>query len=255
MDLKIDKKIKLWLEECKDIIRRNTDYKVDFKTSKTDLVTTADRDIENYLRNQINNNFPSDQILGEEAAYEGKEDISAAENLWVIDPIDGTTNFVVQARDYCTMIAYFENGQAKFSYIYDHYQDKILSAFAGKGVFLDGKKIEKPKNKGLSQSLISLSSDVYRNEDYVKDLAERAMSIRSVGSSGLDGARVCKGEFGAYINPTAAAWDYAPFILMADELDLHISRVNGDDLDLEGEGGYIISSHKVYEEISNIISK
>lgn len=253
MDFLLDKKIKAWLKECERIIQRPRTLEIDTKEDDKDLVTDVDREIETYLIGKIKESYPNDWILGEEGTKNSELDYNSLDRLWVIDPIDGTSNFVRQRRDYCTMVSYFEGGTCKFTYIYDYYHKELLSAFEGIGVFINEIKLAKPANIEISKSIVSLSSGVLRNDEYVDKIAEMATSIRAVGSSGLDGIRVCKGEFGAYINVSGAPWDFAPFILIAKELDLHVSRPDGQALSLNDKSGFILSTKSIYNSVKDIL--
>lgn len=254
MDFLLDKKIKSWLNDCKQIISKTRDYDIDFKSSYRDLVTDVDKKIEEYLTNKIKGEYPDHFILGEESASEFPSDEELeAKNLWIIDPIDGTSNFVKQNRDYCTMIAYFENNKPVFSYIYDYTNNEMISAFAGEGVFINEIKLEKPEDISMSEAMIALDSRVLHNRDFYTSVANTAYCLRVVGASGLDGTRVAKGAFGGYINLSASPWDYAPFILIASELGLHISKPYGEDLDFERGSGFIISTHNVYEDLNRMM--
>lgn len=253
MDFILDKQVKAWLNECKQIINSKSKFKVDFKSSFRDIVTEVDKEIEGFLRSKILENFPDHRILGEESVDErGVEGLNESKNLWVIDPLDGTSNFVKQGRDYCTMLAYFEKGKAKFSYIYDYTNDEIISAFDGLGVYINDLRLERPRDSSISESPVATDSSALRAKDYFHKLADGAYCLRSVGASGLDGTRVAKGMFGAYVNLSAALWDYGPFILIAKELDLKISKIDGTSLDLGEDRGYIIGTPKAHEEIVEI---
>ena len=100
------------------------DLRVETKSSPTDLVTKLDKEVQELLVGEILSRYPEDKICAEEgclraSVQEGK--------VWVIDPIDGTNNFVAQQEDFAVMMAYFENGQGQFGLIYDVVKGELLS--------------------------------------------------------------------------------------------------------------------------------
>ncbi len=99
------------------------DLQIEEKGDFTDLVTHLDKQVQEMLTQQIQSRYQGDGILGEEGG-----DVSSIHegNVWVIDPIDGTTNFIAQKTDFAIMIAYFENGVGKFGIIYDVMRDKLF---------------------------------------------------------------------------------------------------------------------------------
>lgn len=219
------------------------------KSGERDLVSEADLKIEKFIKESISDRFPNHEILGEESYNPDKN--YNMKNLWVIDPIDGTTNYLKQSYDYCTLITYFEDGEAVLAYIYDICKDELFHSIKDNGVYLNEDKLEIPDNKGLSESLISTDiRRMYRERNDLFDrIVEKSFGTRSVGTSGLDGSRVLSGKFGGYLNYTGGPWDYAPFILMAKELDLVLATLEGKELGLEGYTGYILSTKKVFEEL------
>lgn len=219
------------------------------KSGNRDLVSEADIRVEEFLIKNISERFPEHEILGEES-YDINKNYDDT-NLWIIDPIDGTTNFLKQGSDFCTIISYFENGKPLLGYIYDVTRGDLYHSMKGNGVYLNQDKLEIPENKGLSESLISTDiRRMYREKNDLFDrIVEKSFGTRSVGTSGLDGARVLAGKFGGYLNHTGGIWDYAQFILMAEELDLVLANLEGEKLGIDGYTGYILATKKVFEEL------
>lgn len=253
--LEYDKYIKSILKELPSIIKGIEIITINHKSSERDLVTEVDEGVEKFLTEKILEKFPDHTILGEETFIPNT--IYDRKNLWVIDPIDGTTNFVKQKNDYCTIISYFEDGKPALSYIYEIEKDDLYYSIKGKGVFLNDKKLEKPKNKTLVESLISTDirrMNLYKNELFGR-LVKDSFGLRSVGSSGLDGSRVLSGRTGAYINYSGGPWDFAPFYLMADELDLVFTDLKGNKVSLDEHSEFIVCTKKVFEDVTKIINE
>ncbi len=250
----LDRFIKSSFRKVSKIIDK-IEYKVENKTNERDLVTEVDREMERLITEAIKSRFPDHTILGEET-YNPEKDYSS-DNLWVIDPIDGTTNFVKQFYDFSTLLAYFENGEPMLSYIYDIKKDELYSAMKGEGVYKNDEKIETPENLGLNETLISV--DIRRTYQYMPELFGKLVmegfGMRSVGGSGLDGIRVIEGRFGAYMNFSGGPWDFAPYYLFCDELGLVFKNLDGETPSLSGYSNYIIATSKVYEDFKKILDE
>lgn len=244
--------IKSLIKEIPTVINGITISEILEKSNERDLVTEVDKGLEEFLTEKILEKFPDHTILGEET-YDPEKEYDK-EHLWVIDPIDGTTNFIKQKNDYCTLIAYFEHGEPMLSYIYEVEKDDLYYAIKGEGVFLNDKKLEKPEELPLNQVLVS--ADIRRMLEFKKDfyikLVHESFGARSEGSSGLDGSRVISGRTGAYINFKGGPWDFAPFFLMSKELGLKFCLLNGDDISLDYYGRFIICTERAFEDIYKI---
>lgn len=228
---------------------------VEEKMHARDLVTNVDKRVQDMLTNNILSMMPNTIIFGEES----KEQLSHFDipSLWIIDPIDGTSNFVKQRQDYAIMLAYFENLVPKLSYIYDVEQELLYSAVRGKGVFVNDKKIERVSNLKLNQSLAS----IFVRKFYEVGSQEHELLIREVfdvrfgGCLGIDAAKVVTGQFGAFVSPRIAPWDFAPFFLLAEELDLHLSTFNGEPLDLNQFSSIVFSTKQFYKDWEKLREK
>ncbi len=118
------------------------DLQIEEKGDFTDLVTHLDKQVQEMLTQQIQSRYQGDGILGEEGG-----DVSSIHegNVWVIDPIDGTTNFIAQKTDFAIMIAYFENGVGKFGIIYDVMRDKLFHGGDSFPVYCNQERLKKPE--------------------------------------------------------------------------------------------------------------
>lgn len=247
---KRDKKIKSWIYEIKCMYERGelSIQKIDTKSNVRDLVTSVDRQVEKYLDEQIKVNYPNESIIGEESY--NCETFIETEHVWTIDPIDATANFVKQQDDFAILISYFVNRQPKLSYIYNVTQDKLLWSMKGKGVFLNDRMVSVPNNISLAQSLVSIDVQKMRNTPLLDKIINESFDIRYIGCAGLDGTKVILGQFGGYICPNLKPWDYSPFLLIADELGLHVSNFNGEPIPFGKSSDFIISTNKFFEDLN-----
>ncbi len=251
--LEYDEYIKSLLKDLPGIIKGIEIVTISEKSSERDLVTEVDQGVEKFLTDKIKEKFPTHTILGEETFI--PDTIYDKKNLWVIDPIDGTTNFVKQKNDYCTLISYFEEGEPVLSYIYEVEKDDLYHSMKGHGVYLNNQRLENPENKSLFESLVS--TDIRRmylhKNDLFTKLVEESFGLRSIGTSGLDGSRVLSGRTGAYLNYSGGPWDFAPFYLMAKELDLVFVDLEGNEVSLDSYSGFIICTKKVFEDYKKVL--
>lgn len=243
----IHAKIIDWLKASRATILKFRNFEVDSKSNAKDLVTSVDKTIEENFNDFIQENFPGHQILGEEnyANFKPKQ----TPYLWVIDPIDGTANFVKMHQDYCVMLAFFVDRIAQLSYIYDIYNDHLYYAIRGQGVYHNHQALTPPQIQSIQESFVSIDRLRTDHPRLLMKIDQEAFDLRYLGCSGLDGARVLEGKFAAFVNPKGGPWDYAPFILMAEELGLKLCAWSGEPLDLSGYSDFYLGSQAVYEEL------
>lgn len=246
----IDKKMKSWLVELGHYIKDTTDYTIEEKDNFRDLVSEVDVAVERKLTAYIHT-LPGEQIiLGEESDHSDVDTL--ADHLWVIDPIDGTSNFVKQTDDYGILVAYFQNGLPLLSYIYEVETNTLISAKKDEGVLLNGKPLEKPKNIPLNEALISINPRKMNGTDLLTHVAENGFDLRFLGSSVSDATRVITGKYGAFISPESMPWDRAPYLLIADELGLRMSQFSGKPSSVNGDENFFLGTEAIFQDVFNI---
>lgn len=236
------------LYEAGTKIRAYNEVEISTKSSARDLVTEVDQEIERFLSEEIMNKYPFHLVMGEESYQAGQIDVNHP-NLWVIDPIDGTTNFVKQRENFAIMVAYFEKGLPIFSFIYDVMQDQLYSAFRGDGVRSNGKLMFPPEPLTLGQALIAIDIQRMWGSPILDQVIEESFDIRYIGCSALDGINVLKGNFGAYINFKGGPWDFAPFILMAEEMGLILTDFSNQPLRLNDYSSFVLASPAIHRSL------
>lgn len=244
---KINQKMKKWLVELGEFIQSKSDYEIDEKTDFRDLVSEVDIEVEEMLSEYIRS-LPGEQtILGEEGMNENI-DVNA-DHLWVVDPIDGTSNFIKQADDFGILVAYFQNGEPMLSYIYEVESKTLISAQKDIGVFVNGEKISAPENLKLNEAMVSINPRKMNRTELMDTVANNAFDLRFLGSSASDALRVVIGKYGAFLSPESEPWDRAPYILIANELGLHMSQFNGEKTTLVGDESFAFCTEAIFEEV------
>lgn len=250
---KLDEYICQWIRGLDDIIPGLVEkMETSTKKDRFDLVTNVDKQIQNHFQNFLQEHYPTHQLLAEE---KDNSDITPYEgHLWIMDPIDGTSNLVKQQEDYCIIIGYFIDGEPKLSYIYDYPHQKLYRAIAGVGAYENNQLMTLPKRIVLRDAIISFKPQVLK-EDTIQSLFQSAFDFRIIGSCGLDSIRVIKGQFGAHINTNPKPWDISAQFLFARELGLIMTKINGEPLDFSTAGPFIISNPGCYDDMIRILNE
>lgn len=222
---------------------------IDTKSGDKDLVTQVDQETQAFLTSRILEAYPEHSILGEETYKIGTPVPQGP--LWVLDPIDGTTNFVKQGDDFVIHVAYLEDEEPLMGFIYRVRDKKLYSSIKGQGVKCNGDLIQKPDNTSLQESLISADIERIYGSELMNKIAQQSFGLRHLGASGLDGMKVVEGKYGAFVNSLGGPWDFAPFMVMAPEQGLTLTDFNGEPLTLADYSSFILSTPQVHKDLLN----
>lgn len=244
---------------------------IQFK-SINNLVTNADKDCEKLIIKNIKKYFPKDLILAEESSENFLEELSDRESnrIWIIDPIDGTTNYAHGLPLYSTSIGLFEikshdksknfeylEGEIKLGVVHAPALNETYWATKGKGAFLNGKKIQVSKEKKLANSLM-VTGFPYENRDanlpYFKKMMDHCQAIRRLGSAALDMCYLACGRFDGYWEFGLKSWDIAAGSLIVKEAGGKVTDINGNLLDLFGYD-IMASNGKIHPQILKTFSE
>lgn len=209
--------------------------------SEKDLVSEADRAVEQLIRKRIEKKFPTHSIVGEE--FEAKEGDS---HRWWIDPIDGTVSFLYGQLHYCVSIAYEENGILKAAAVYAPATDRLFYAEAGKGAQLNGRPIScrkclDPKKALLTTGFACVRSGLERNNVGVfSAIIPQILATRRFGSAALDLCYTACGEVDGFWEMNLSTYDIAAGILIAREAGAKVCDFSGGNKGLPKE---IVAAH------------
>ncbi|MFF7352457.1 MULTISPECIES: inositol monophosphatase family protein [Streptomyces] len=211
--------------------RRLADHEVDQKSGPHDLVTDADRLAELRLTEDLGALLPGSVVVGEEAVHADPATYAALQGdapVWIVDPVDGTRQFVHGDDGFCTLVALAHRGVVLASWTYAAARDQLATAVRGKGAFLDGERLfAGPPAPG--RDLVVATS----HPDYTTDEQKRALCAlwtdglapRPCGSAGLEYLAVARGELDAVAFSWEAAWDHAAGLLLVEEAGgTHLTR-------------------------------
>jgi myo-inositol-1(or 4)-monophosphatase len=215
--------------------------KVNEKSSSSDLVTEVDKGAETLIRNLIKTHFPTHAILGEEgveagaaASTEALQEMCEEEFLWIIDPIDGTTNFVHGFPFFCVSIALARRGEVIVGVVYDPMRDEMFVAEKGKGAYVKGHTMHVSEEKELSQALVATGFPIDQetilplNMAGLNALAPKVRNIRSGGAAALHLAYVAAGRLTGFWELGLNSWDVAAGSLLVQESGGKITDTQGN---------------------------
>ncbi len=190
-----------------------------------DLVTAADLESEKIIISGIKSKFPSHKILSEESSEGFHITDYMASQLWIIDPIDGTTDYAHGLKQCNISIAYYEHGVAKAAVVYAPFLDETFTAISGAGAFLNGKELCCSKTTSLENALVIFGtntlgkrrSNFNRMMKHLESLLTHCRDIRRLGAAAIDLCYVAAGRVDAFCELALSPWDVAAGGLIAAE--------------------------------------
>ena len=226
---------------------------------RNDYVTDIDKAVEKEVIYHLRKAYPEHCIRGEEGGIvEGKE----TDSEWIIDPIDGTTNFINGIPHFAISIAYAYKGQLQHAVILDPSKEEEFTASRGKGATLNNRRIRVTDRLGLDGALIStgipFSGEAYANIDAylatMKDVAGKTAGIRRMGAASLDLAYVAAGRYDGFWEINLKQWDNAAGILLIKEAGGLVSDFQGGN-DMMNSGNIVCGAPKVFKPLLQIVGK
>jgi myo-inositol-1(or 4)-monophosphatase len=200
----------------------------DTKSTPTDVVTEADRACEQLLAEGIRSARPCDAVLGEE----GSQDAGTSGVRWVVDPIDGTVNYLYGLPQWAVSIGVEVDGTTEVGVVFDAAKDELWTAVRGEGAFRNGSRLRCSSASDLSQALIAtgFSYDARRRTVQSRNLATilpRVRDVRRLGASTLDLCSVAAGRVDGYYEQGLHPWDMSAGLLIAGESGARTGGLRG----------------------------
>src|SRR5476649_1259826 len=240
-----------------NLIHRATD-KIDHltitKKSHADFVSEVDRAAEQTIIQTLLEAYPDHAILAEESGSQGE-----SEYLWIIDPLDGTTNFLHGFPQYAVSIALAQRGVVTQAVIYDPVRNDLFTATKGAGAYLNDKRIRVTKLDRIAHALLStgyVAGSARALDEYLKMyaiMAERCHGVRRPGSAALDLAYVAAGRLDGFYEKGLKPWDIAAGALMVTESGGIVGEFSGES-DYLYKGDIIAASPKVFGQMVSLLA-
>ena len=225
--------------------------KVDTKGPK-DFVSEIDRAAEAAIVQTLLGAYPDHAILAEEGTAKGEN--AKAEHVWIIDPLDGTTNFLHGFPQYCVSIALAHRGQVAHGVVYDPVRNDLFTASRGRGAFLNDRRIRVSKRQHLRDCLVGTGFP-FRDGSYLdtymrmmKAMIEQTAGLRRPGAAALDLAYVAAGFYDGFWEVGLNAWDVAAGSLLIQEAGGLIGDLAGEGEFLHG-GQVIAATPKIFAQM------
>ena len=223
-------------KEAGELIRNafGKTHSIEFKTNELNLVTETDKASEKLITEFIRKKYPSHGILAEE----GSDLNRSAEYLWVIDPLDGTTNFAHGLPIFSVSIGLQRNGLTIAGVIYDVMRDVIFSADKNNGSFENGKRISVNKNSNLGRGMLvtGFPYDIRENPDKAFErfieFLKSSRAIRRLGSAAIDFCYVANGVFDGFWEVSLHPWDLCAGKLIVEEAGGLVTDFDGNPIDI-----------------------
>jgi myo-inositol-1(or 4)-monophosphatase len=207
---------------------------------RNDFVTEVDHAAERTIMDEVRRHYPAHAFMAEESGASGESD-----TVWIIDPLDGTTNFLHGFPTFAVSIAVQHKGRLEQAVIYDPMRGEIFTASRGQGAHLENYRIRVSKQRGLEGALIATGFPYRENARYadqylamMKTVMAQAAGIRRPGSAALDLAYVAAGRVDGFWEIGLAPWDTAAGTLLIQEAGGHLGTLTGTEYK---QGGHIVA--------------
>jgi len=225
-----------------------------------EFVSEADQQAEYAIIEILKQNYPSHAILAEESGeHAAKPDSDGTKHRWIIDPLDGTTNFLHGVPQYCVSIALEVEGKLQDAVIYNPISEELYTASRGQGAFLNDRRLRASQNNKLALSLIGTGFPFHSNRGHMdnylkmfKAVMAKTSGVRRAGSAALDLAYTAAGRFDAFWEIGLKPWDIAAGVLLVREAGGMVTDLEGRDNFMQ-TGNILAGGLKIHRDIEELI--
>lgn len=221
-----------------------------------DFVTDTDFAISNLLCEGLVKILPGSRVVTEE---QPEHDFSYSQPTWVIDPLDGTSNYVFDLHLSAVSVALLRHGEPVLGIVYNPYAGEMFHALRGQGAFLNGERIHAAGTQSLMEGLVSVGTSPYHRElsgrtfEKLRRVFERCVDIRRLGSAALDMAAVACGRSAGFYEEQLSPWDYAAGALLVSEAGGKATRADGSPLRFDGKESMVAAGAGVHAELLELV--
>ncbi|XP_071083700.1 inositol monophosphatase 1-like [Haliotis cracherodii] len=234
---------------------------VETKQSNADLVTETDQAVEKWVIGYINERYPSHKFIGEETT-DGDVPCDFTDDLtWIVDPIDGTTNFVHSIPEVSYSMGLTANKEVIVGVVYIPVLDLMYTSMKGHGSYCNGRKLAVSSVEDLKQSIViheggssRVPAVVDTKMKNIHSIVNHSHGIRAYGSAAINFCRVADGQGEAYVEYGIHCWDFAAGMLIAEEAGAYVMDPDGGPCDLMKRRVLVACGEKVARELSAILT-
>jgi myo-inositol-1(or 4)-monophosphatase len=237
------------------------EIRIEYKSSTVDWVTQYDKASETLIVERLRAAFPEHALVGEEGTNIGEE----GGYRWIIDPLDGTTNYAHGYPVFCVSMGLYHGDDPVLGVIYDPVREECFTAIAGEGAYLAGprgqKRLQVSAETELAAGLLATGFpyDVHTSPDnnlnYVNLFVRRAQGIRRAGSAALDVAYVAAGRLDGYWELKVYCWDMAAAILIVQEAGGHVTFLNNEPIRLDYRFDILVSNNRLHQPMLDTLAE
>ncbi len=233
-----------------------TGFQIEYK-NPINLVTDADRAAEQCVIDLLKTRFPDHHFLAEER---GRDDEGSSPYRWIIDPLDGTTNFAHGYPTYCVSVGLEYEGRCIMGVVFDPSRNELFTAFEHRGAYLNGRPIHASNTKALDSSLLvtgfayDIRETKRNNLDHFAKFALKAQGLRRTGSAALDLCYVAAGRFDGFWEVRLSPWDMAAGSVIAREAGGRLTDFSGNNLSIYGQE-LVASNGRIHEAMLAVLNQ
>ena len=251
----IDRYAKSLIKEAGHKIRISFYNKIhiDSKADANDLVTNIDREVEQFFIQRIKTDFPTHKIMGEEGFGDQVDSLDGI--TWILDPIDGTMNFIHQQRNFAISLGIYADGVGMLGYIYDVMRNDFYYAAKGEGAYLNDERLPQLEITPLQEAIIGINAswvapNRYVDNEKIIELIGQCRGTRSYGSAAIELAYVASGKIDVYVSMRLSPWDIAGGVIIAEEVGAIATNMKGEPLQLLGQDTFIVAKPGLHTDIT-----
>lgn len=248
---------KIQLEAIQEIVLKASQLFADRQAAQhrntkgvADYVTEVDFAVQDLIQNELKKRYPEIQFMGEE---KDNGDIDMDAPIWVLDPVDGTTNLIHDYRASAISLALLEQRQPTLGVIYHPYLDEMYWAQKGTGSFCNGERLHVSSAKTMDESLIAIGTSPYDKKlagglfPIFQRVFEKCQDIRRSGSAAIDLAYVASGRLDCFFEKDLKLWDYAAGMLLVQEAGGKVFDWDGSELQARRVSGVVAGNENIAE--------
>jgi myo-inositol-1(or 4)-monophosphatase len=228
------------------------------KKGTIDLVTEVDLAVEHMIRALIGERHPGHDVLAEELG--GPTGATRSRYCWIVDPLDGTTNFAHGLPIFCCTVALEVDGRLEVGAIYDPNRDELFTAERGRGAHLNGTRLQVSQTTALIDALL-VTGFPYAVQAKMEELVglfaaylAEARAVRRLGSAALDIAYVAAGRMDGFWEQGLNAWDIAAGVILVEEAGGRVTALDGGPFDLRA-GRILASNGAIHDAMREVVER
>jgi myo-inositol-1(or 4)-monophosphatase len=222
------------------------------------FVSAADHRAEDILRTELLKARPGYGFLGEEG---GNREGTDKTHMWVVDPLDGTTNFLHSIPHFCISIGLVREGTPIAGLIYNPANDEFFTAERGKGAFLNNHRIRVAARRRLADAVVCCALPHHGRGDLalfrreMETIQDKVAGLRRFGAAALDLAYIAAGRFDAYWERGLSAWDFAAGVVIVREAGGFVTDLNGNERTMSTPGDVIAGNEFMHRDVLALLQK